>query len=216
MDLLGFGRLVRSDAAAAQIVRRFCHGKSTRIRCPGCEAAWPYHLHEGRYRCRRCRHTFGLLTGRWMARCRLAPRTWLWLIKLFELEVTALQAARQAGVSYPTALRAFTTLRRALLSQAAPDLLTHAVEVDESYFGPSRSRPFRFQLPKRCVRFTRRLGFLRRLEDDPRARPVGRDSRTKRPTGAPVNKVLGHSPAERLARGRLTFAAAARASASFA
>lgn len=143
MDLLGFGRLVRSDAAAAQIVRRFCQGKSTRIRCPACEAAWPYHLREGRYRCRRCRHTFGLLTGRWMAQCRLRPQTWLWLIKLFELEVTALQAARQAGVSYPTALRAFTTLRRAILSTDAPDLLTHEVELDESYFGPSRSRRYR-------------------------------------------------------------------------
>lgn len=143
MDVFGFSTLVRSDAAAAQIVRRFCVGKFGHIHCPTCDAAWPYYLAEGRYRCRRCRHTFGLLTGRWMGQCRLGPRTWLWLIKLFELEVTALQAAHQARVSYPTALRAYTTLRRALLHQAAPELLTHEVELDESYFGPSRSRRYR-------------------------------------------------------------------------
>ena len=79
-----------------------------------------------------------------MARCRLAPRTWLWLIKLFELEVTALQAAGQAGVSYPTALRAFTTLRRAIAEpgRARAARRTRS-KLDESYFGPSRSRRYR-------------------------------------------------------------------------
>jgi transposase len=141
MDILGFSTAVRSDSSTWKLLRHFCLGKWQRVRCPACQAGQPYLLREGRYRCRRCRHTFGLLTGRWMAQCRLAPQTWLWLIKLFELEVTALQAARQARVSYPTALRAYTTLRRAILSQAQPELLgPRAVELDESYFGPVRSK----------------------------------------------------------------------------
>ena len=46
-----------------------------------------------RYRCRRCGYTFGPLTGSWMATSKVELTTRLWLVKLFELEVTARQAA---------------------------------------------------------------------------------------------------------------------------
>ena len=140
MNVLGFGALIRSEVAAWRAVQSLLCGKGRRPRCPACTAGQPYRLAEGRYRCRRCRHTFGLLTGRWLAHCRVSLQTWLWLIKLFELEVTALRAARQTGLSYPTAWRAFTVIRRALVTQEEPALLTREVEVDESYFGPIRSK----------------------------------------------------------------------------
>jgi transposase len=74
----------------------------------------------------------------------LPLRQWAWLVKLFELEVTARQAAVQTGLSYPTVLRAFTLLRRAILAQeddpALQPLVTSEVELDESYFGPRRSK----------------------------------------------------------------------------
>ncbi|MDP9203380.1 MAG: IS1595 family transposase [Gemmatimonadota bacterium] len=68
----------------------------------------------------------------------MAPVTWLWLLKLFELEVSALQAASRTGVSYPTVLRAFTAIRRAILAEEEPELLRQEVEADESYFGGRR------------------------------------------------------------------------------
>lgn len=136
--------MVRSDAAARRALQRWrWHG--ARVRCVACEARAPYHLAEGRWRCAVCRHTFGDLTHTWLGQLRVAPSTLLWLVKLFELEVTALQAARQTGVSYPTALKAFTLLRRAILADAAPELLKQEVEADESYFGPRRSRRYRGQ-----------------------------------------------------------------------
>lgn len=140
MGVFGFAALIRTDLAAWRAVQSLCVGKGRRPRCPRCGAGRPYRLREGRYRCARCRHTFGVLTGRWLAQSRVTLRTWLWLIKLFELEVTALQAARQTGVSYPTALKTFTLLRRAILAQEEPTLLRREVEVDESYFGPVRSK----------------------------------------------------------------------------
>jgi len=82
--------------------------------------ARPYRLREGRYRCRACRYTFGDFTGTWLGQSRVRFVTWLWLLKLFELEVTAHQAAIQTGVSYPTALRVYTTLRRAVLAEEEP------------------------------------------------------------------------------------------------
>jgi transposase len=63
---------------------------------------------------------------------------WLWLIKLFELEITAWQAAAQLGISYPTVLRVYTILRRAILAEEQPELLRAEVEADESYFGGRR------------------------------------------------------------------------------
>lgn len=91
-----------------------------------------------RYRCRRCGYTFGLLTGSWMATSKVELTTRLWLVKLFELEVTARQAAVQTGVSYPTALRFFTTIRRSILAEEEPELFRREVELGESYFGGRR------------------------------------------------------------------------------
>jgi transposase len=139
--------MVRSEAAAIRTLRQRRWG--ARTYCPRCAAegcrrarAWP--LAEGRWRCARCRYTFGVLTGTWAGELRVGATTWLWLVKLFELELTAAQAAVQTGVSYPTALKAFTTIRRALVAQEDTTSLWHPllereVEADESYFGPRRS-----------------------------------------------------------------------------
>ena len=61
-------------------------------------------------------------------------------MKLFELEVSALRAAVQCGVSYPTALKAYDLLRYSILASAhdGQDLLAGEIELDESYFGGRR------------------------------------------------------------------------------
>jgi transposase len=135
-----FQTMVQSPRSAWRALSRR-RWPTTWMRCPLCEAGPPYRLREGRWRCRRrvCGYTFGVRTGTWAGQSRVPNVTWLWLVKLFELELTASQAALQTGVSYPTALKAFTLIRRALLPAAAPDLLRREVELDESYFGPRRS-----------------------------------------------------------------------------
>ncbi|HJR62502.1 MAG TPA: IS1595 family transposase [Gemmatimonadaceae bacterium] len=133
--------MIRSPATARRTLseRRWPGG---RLRCPRCASWNPYPLREGRWRCRtrRCGYTFGVRTGSWAGVSRVPDATWLWLVKLFELELTASQAALQTGVSYPTAYKAFMLVRRAILADAAPTLLTHEVEADESYFGPRRPK----------------------------------------------------------------------------
>jgi transposase len=57
---------------------------------------------------------------------------------MFELAVTARQAAIQTGVSYPTALNVFTPIRRALLAPEHPEWLRGEVEADESDFDGRR------------------------------------------------------------------------------
>jgi transposase len=150
MRVQHFQTMVRSEAAALRTLRQ--RRWPARVQCVRCQATRPlYRLAEGRWRCGACRsaaagaYTFDVRTGTWAGRSRLPAVTWLWLVKLFELELTARQAAVQTGVSYPTALAVFTTLRRAILAAEGPDspefaLLRQEVEADESYFGPRRPR----------------------------------------------------------------------------
>jgi len=145
MRIQRFQAMTASQASAVRALRQRRWGNRTF--CPRClEAGWQrpcaWPLGTGRWRCKRCRYTFGVVTGTWAGLMRVAPATWLWFVKLFELELTASQAAVQLGVSYPTALRAFTLIRRAILAcdgpQEALELLRREVEADESYFGPRR------------------------------------------------------------------------------
>ncbi|MBI4828427.1 MAG: IS1595 family transposase [Nitrospinae bacterium] len=140
MRVKAFESLVRSENSALRHLRRARYKKG-RVFCHACNGRIVYRLAEGRYRCARCRHTFGPLTGTWIAQSRVGLTTWLWLVKLFELEVTAHQAALQAGVSYPTALRVFTTIRRAILAGEELSVFRREVEADESYFGGRRKGP---------------------------------------------------------------------------
>ena len=146
MSIRNFQRFIRSEETARRVVHRYrfaggvgARGNLPPARCPRCATDRAYVLASGRWRCRACRYTFGLFTDTWLEACRLPALTWLWVIKLFELELVAQQAGRQLGLSYPTALRAFTTVRRALLAAAEPTLFQREVEADESYFGPRRS-----------------------------------------------------------------------------
>jgi transposase len=137
MRIKAFESLLKSDSRALRYLRKKRY-KNGRVFCHACACRTIYRLAEGRYRCSRCRYTFGLFTGTWFGLVRLELSTWLWLIKLFELEVTALQAAAHTGVSYPTTLRVFTLIRQAILAQEQPQILHSEVELDESYFGGRR------------------------------------------------------------------------------
>jgi transposase len=62
----------------------------------------------------------------------------LWIIKLFELEISARRMAREVGLSYPTVLRACHLLREAIVASGTLELLQGEIEADESYFGGRR------------------------------------------------------------------------------
>lgn len=69
----------------------------------------------------------------------LKAKQWLWIIKLFELEVSTRWVAKELGLSYPTVLRATRLIRYAIL-QHAQDFQTARgeIELDETYFGGKR------------------------------------------------------------------------------
>ena len=67
-------------------------------------------------------------------------KKWLWIIKLFELELSARKISQQVGLSYPTVLKALNTIRMAILANNSEnkELLKGEVELDETYFGGKR------------------------------------------------------------------------------
>jgi len=93
-----------------------------------------YRLSGKRYRCSRCRYTFTEFTGRWINKLRISYKKWLWILKLFELEISAKKIAQQVELSYPTVLKAVHLIRMAIVSAdaGADEFLKGEVEIDET------------------------------------------------------------------------------------
>lgn len=85
--------------------------------CVRCQTAKIYRLADKRYRCAGCGYTFHDFTRRWVGELNLTARQWLWIVKLFELEVPPSQMAKEVGISYPTALKAIYLIRKAIAHQ---------------------------------------------------------------------------------------------------
>jgi len=134
-----FENIIVTENKARLYFRKYCWQKR-HIFCTQCRSYKIYRIAGKRYRCRRCHYTFHDFTGRWINKLHCSFKTWLWLIKLFELEISALRAAVQCGISYPTALKAYDLLRYSILvsSQDAQDFMDGEIELDESYFGGRR------------------------------------------------------------------------------
>ena len=139
MNIKSFESVVKTEKSAHRYLTRWCWKNYLRF-CTRCRSRKVYRIRRRRYRCRRCGYEFGEFTGRWLGRLRLSCREWLWVIKFFELEVSALKASQQTGISYPTTLKAFNLIRKAITahSQDGELLLEGEVEADESYFGGRR------------------------------------------------------------------------------
>jgi transposase len=138
MDLKTFQDIVYKEEKAKRFFLRQ-RWQARRKTCPHCEHVRVLRIRRQRLRCARCRYEFGDFTGTYLALLRIEFREWLWLLKLFELEVSARKAARQLGLSYPTVLKGFQVVRQALAAQDRDfPLLRGEVEADEAYFGGRR------------------------------------------------------------------------------
>lgn len=139
MDLKSFESLIKSENSARLFLAKLCWKNSRRF-CTRCRSRKIYRIVGKRFRCKRCGYTFHDFTGRWVNRLRISYKNWLWVIKLFELELSARRIAQQTGLSYPTVLKAVNAIRTAIVASSsdASDLLGGVVEMDESYFGGRR------------------------------------------------------------------------------
>jgi transposase len=139
MELNAYQKLIRNETHAQKYLLGKCFKNHQRF-CPRCRQRKLYHLADGRYRCSRCEYSFHDFSGRWISTGRLSAVQWLWIIKLFELEVSVRKMALQLGLSYRSLYAAVSAIRLAILSHAedAKSLLGGEIELDEAYFGGRR------------------------------------------------------------------------------
>jgi len=136
MNVKEFGDIVRSKKSSISYLRNFCWLQG-QLFCPKCEGTKIHVIKNYGYRCGSCRYSFTDFSGRYLGKLRLEPQLALWLIKLFELILTAFECSKQLGISYPTAAKAYDLLRTSVRfpAEGRGVFAGCRVEVDEAYFG---------------------------------------------------------------------------------
>ncbi len=138
MKLETFEFITKSENRSRLFLRKACW-KNGPVFCTRCRSRKIYRIRGKRYRCRRCRYTFHDFSNRWFNRLNISYKKWLWIIKFFEVELSARKIAQQVGLSYPTVLKAVTIIRLAILTdQDGEGFLKGEIELDETYFGGRR------------------------------------------------------------------------------
>jgi transposase len=139
MDLETFEFIGKTENKARLFYRKYCWKKS-HVFCTRCYGYKIYRIIGKKYRCKNCGYTFHDFSNRWINKLRISYKKWLWIVKLFELEVSARKIAEQTKLSYPTALKAVDVIRYSIIAHAHDfdDFLSGEIELDESYFGGKR------------------------------------------------------------------------------
>jgi transposase len=135
MNISALESLIKSESCTCKYFAKACWKKYRRF-CIRCKGYKIYALAAGGYRCKRCGYTFHDFTGRWINRLRISKKQWLYVIKFFELEISARKASMEIGISYPTVLRGYQSIRSSILADSEDwELLKGEIEADEAYFG---------------------------------------------------------------------------------
>jgi len=120
---------IPSEAKIKQQLRQIIFGKN--FHCPRCHKRDVYSS-EGRYRCRKCRRPFSLLTGTWLSGMKLNLRTFYALLWCWTQRIPVKQTHKLCHLSEVSIYAWFRVFRLHL-----PDLqpiLKGKVQMDEAYF----------------------------------------------------------------------------------
>jgi len=120
---------VPSEAKIKSQLRRVIFGKN--MFCPRCKSRQVY-CSEDRYRCRKCRRPFTLLSGTWLRSMKLSLRTFWALLWCWTQQVPVLQTIKLCHVNEKT-VRYWFRQFRLHLPQLEP-ILKGTVQMDEAYF----------------------------------------------------------------------------------
>ncbi len=93
-------------------------------------------MSRGNLRCSKCKTNYKPFSDTQFGIINIDYPKWLVLIKLFDLGISARRAAKEVGVSYPTALYSFDIMRFSILEEQSKtdDVLKGQIEADEVLF----------------------------------------------------------------------------------
>lgn len=120
---------IPSEAKIKKLLRQIIFGKN--VFCPHCRSRQIY-VSENRYRCRKCRKPFSLLSGTWLANIKLSLRTFWALLWCYCNQIPVKQTVKLCHLSEVSVHHWFRQFRLRL-----PDfepILEGKVQMDEAYF----------------------------------------------------------------------------------
>lgn len=120
---------IPSEAKIKKHLRKIIFG--SHLFCPHCHSRKVY-VSENRYRCRKCRKPFTLLSGTWLKNMKLSLRTFWALLWCWTQKIPVLQTMKLCHLSEEAVRRWFHQFRLNL-----PDyqpILAGVVQMDEAYF----------------------------------------------------------------------------------
>ncbi|RLC33658.1 MAG: hypothetical protein DRZ76_04060 [Candidatus Nealsonbacteria bacterium] len=110
-------------------LRQIIYGKN--MFCPRCRS-WNVYSYENRYRCRKCRRSFSLLSGTWLNGMKLHLRTFYALLWCWTQRVPVKQTQKLCHVSEVTVYHWFRQFRLHL--PVFEPILQGQIQMDETYF----------------------------------------------------------------------------------
>jgi len=134
-----FNKQFPDDNACLEWLRQ--HRFPKMITCPVCEKPRQFHrvIKRKVYECDRCGYQLSPTAGTILHKSPTALRSWFYatfLLSTTRTGISAKQLQRELGVTYKTAWRMFTQIRKLMAENISP--LSGQVEVDETYIGGKR------------------------------------------------------------------------------
>ena len=134
MNMYQFNQ-IPSEAQIQKQLRRIVFGKE--VHCPICKTRRVYKTQE-RYRCRKCRIRFSLLSHTWLSNMKL-PFQQFWLILwCWTIQIPVKQGVKITKLSELTVRHWYEEFRSHI--PETEDILEQFVQLDEAYFGGRKGR----------------------------------------------------------------------------
>jgi transposase-like protein len=127
--MIAFLNQIPSEAQIKKQLRKIIFGRN--LFCPKCHSS-KVCVSEDRYRCRKCRRPFTLLSGTWLSRMKLNLRTFYALLWCWTQKIPVLQTQKLCHVKEEAVRHWFREFRLHLPD--LPPILNGKIQMDEAYF----------------------------------------------------------------------------------
>jgi transposase len=107
--------------------------------CPYCQGTRINRVRRAKYKCYTCNREWGVRRGSILEGLRVPFTKFLMAIKLFEIDTSVREAAKQLGLAYNTVYNLHSLIRNAILTvDGSTNSFSCEIEMNESYFGGRR------------------------------------------------------------------------------
>lgn len=123
------------EAQIRKYLRRIVFGKN--MYCPICKSRQVY-ASQNRYRCRKCRRRFSLLSHTWLSNMKLPLQQFWMILWCWTVQIPVRQTISLTGLTEATVRLWYDEFRHHLPKDQ--EVLEKAVQLDEAYFGGRKGK----------------------------------------------------------------------------